>query len=67
MKNLSVMAVYGLTNTASVQILECNDEFIYYLDPLGKPHHAKIYTDTSRAYFRYCGGFRIHLDECLRV
>lgn len=62
-----IIAVYPITNTAGVSIVECNDEFVCYLDTLGNWHRAKIYTDTDRAYFRYCGGFRIHLDECMRV
>ena len=64
---MTPIAVYGLTNTACVQIMECNEDIVAYIDPLGNWHKAKVYTDTKRAYFKYCGGWRIHLDECMRV
>ena len=60
------IAVYGLTNNATVQIMECDGDYVTYVDPLMKWHRAKIYVDTARPYFRYCGGFRIHLDECMK-
>ena len=61
------IAVYTICNTAGVQIVECNEDYVCYLDPLGKWHRAKVYTNTSRAYFRYCDGWIIHLDECMVV
>lgn len=62
-----IIAVYSICNTASVSIIECTDEFVTYLDAVGNWHRAKVYMDTSRPYFKYCGGFRIHLDECMAV
>jgi len=61
------VAVFPMFNTASVQIMECNDEYVCYLDLLGGWHRAKIYLNIHRAYFLYCGRFRIHLDECLKI
>lgn len=62
------VAVYGLTNTAGVGILDVNDERVEYVDALGKKRRAKVYfTAKGRAYFMYAGGFRIYLDECMRV
>jgi len=59
------IAVYGLTNSTGVAILDVNDVQVIYLDATGKKRHAKIYGE--RPYFKYCGGFRIYLDECIRV
>lgn len=64
-----IKAIYPITNTMALQIVECNDEYVTYIDPLQKKHIARVYTDTARAYFRCygMGGKRIYLDECLRV
>lgn len=64
-----VKAIYPLTNNACISIVECNEEYVTYIDPLQKKHLAKIYTDTNRAYFRAypLAGKRVYLDECLRV
>ena len=61
-----VIASYVLSNCASLSITECNDEYITFIDPLGKFHHVKLYCDTDRAYFKW-GNMRVHLDECMRV
>lgn len=62
------IAVYGLSNTAGVGILDANDEKVVYIDACGKQRHSKVYFTTSgRAYFLYAGTFRIYLDECLRT
>lgn len=64
---LRIIATYPICNTAAVSIIECTDEYVTYLDTMGNWHRAKVYTDTKRAYFKYCGGFRIHLDECMAI
>ena len=64
-----ILAIYPISNNMSLTIVECNDEYVVYIDPLQKKHIARIYTDSDRAYFRCYSmrGKRIYLDECLRV
>ena len=68
MSEEKVVAVYGLTNTASVAILDCNDEQVVYKNPRGQKRHSKVYyTASGRPYFLCNGCYRIYLDECMRV
>ena len=63
---MEIIASYVLSNVASLNIIEINDELVTFVDPIQKKHHVKIYTDTDRAYFKW-NSMRIHLDECMRV
>lgn len=62
-------AVYAFSNTTGLGIYHINDEYVWYVDSNAptKLRRAKIYTDTERAYFKWHGYFRIHLDECMRT
>ena len=63
-----IIASYVLSNVASVKIIDVNDEQVVYNDACGKKHKAKVYISAKgRAYFKYRSGFRIYLDECMRV
>lgn len=64
-----IKAIYPITNNMALSIVECNDEYVTYIDPLQKKHIVRVYTDGNRAYFRCyeMRGKRIYLDECLRV
>lgn len=70
MNDKKVIAVYSF-GLCGIQILDIeygiNDKVIY-LDTMGKTHKAVVKENTKGdSYFRYCGGFRIYLKECLRV
>ena len=59
------IATYYYSGEVGLEIYEWNDEYITYRDlPWDKWHRSKIYTDSSRAYFRW-GNIRVHLDECV--
>ena len=64
-----ILAIYPISNNMALTIVECNDEYVTYIDPLQKKHTSKIYVNSARAYFRCSsmGDKRIYLDECLRV
>ena len=64
---MKVLATYVLSNTASLNILECSDAYVLYQESWNPTvHKVKLYVDTRHAYFKW-GKQRIHLDTCIWV
>ena len=61
-----VIAVIGLTNTASINIYDINDEEIVVGVNNIKPRTYKLYHTNKGVYFNFKGS-RYYLNEALRV
>jgi len=73
LQNKKAIAFYGLTNTASVEILAIDDigERVYYALHCGERHavqFAKIReNDNGDPYFKSSNWGRIALSDCMKV
>ena len=69
MDNKKVIASYGLSNTASINIYEIingiDDSIIAGLNDR-KPRQYRIYNTNKGSYFNW-GKNRIYLNECMRL
>ena len=73
LQNKKAIAFYGLTNTASVEILAIDDigERVYYVLHCGERHavqFAKIReNDNGDPYFKSSNWGKIALSDCMKV
>jgi hypothetical protein len=70
-ENDKVVAVYSVTTTFGIGIIYADSDYVEYTyvyeGALDEIYKAKVYYDTKRPYFKSSNGWRIHLDECMRV
>jgi len=63
-----IIGCAGLTNTASLNVHELNDQEEYVVASINniKPRKHKLYYNTKGVFFNF-GGSRFYLDEIMRV
>lgn len=73
-RNAEAIAIYGLTNTAAIEILNIDDETVYYCLNSGERGticKSKLYyNNDGSTYFinrLFEDQSRIRLDECMRT
>ena len=73
LQRTKAMAVYGLTNTASVEILAIDniEERVYYALQCGRRHAVQFSkmreNSNGHPYFKPSNWGRIYLHDCIKV
>ena len=68
--NRKAIAVFPLTNWGGIEILDILDDYVVYRFNFGTPdkaHMSKIRYGANVTSFRTYLGYRINLDDCMRV
>lgn len=73
-QSLEPIAVYGLTNSAAIEIIRVDEdqERIYYALTVGKVrrpvHFSRIHLNNSGEYYFIAGKLgRVYLNECIKT